>query len=213
MNKTIFTILAFLTISLSVSGQVTAPVGNAKDSTSISQVIDPSLQGQYQTLLAKSKMYYGSKLINPSRLAAFYRNVADSIRKERTTGRAGQAKLAEQAKLIDSLNNQIKASEVALATKNNQADSMSFLGISSSKSTYSLIVWSIILALGLALAFVISRSASNIREAKYRTELYEEISGEYQSYKSRTNEKEKKLARELQDERNKLEEYKTGGHK
>ena len=47
--------------------------------------------------------------------------------------------------------------------------------------------------------------------AKYRTELYDEISNEYQSYKSRTNEKEKKLARELQDERNKLEEYKTRG--
>jgi hypothetical protein len=58
---------------------------------------------------------------------------------------------------------------------------------------------------------VILRSAKHIHEAKYRSSLYEEISQEYQSYKTKANDKEKKLARELQDERNKLDELKNRG--
>ncbi|MNR57583.1 hypothetical protein D3C85_1783930 [compost metagenome] len=53
---------------------------------------------------------------------------------------------------------------------------------------------------------VIARSAKNIKEAKHRTQLYNEVADEYQGYKSKAVEKERKLARELQDERNKLDE-------
>jgi len=61
------------------------------------------------------------------------------------------------------------------------------------------------------LAIIILRSAKHIHEAKYRSTLYDEISQEYQNYKVKANDKEKKLARELQDERNKLDELKNRG--
>ena len=60
--------------------------------------------------------------------------------------------------------------------------------------------------LASSLIVVISRSAAYRREAKHRTELYSELEEEYKTFKTKANDKEKKLARELQTERNKLDE-------
>jgi Skp family chaperone for outer membrane proteins len=210
MNKIILSFLLFLSVA-TVAQTVPAPVAAPVDSTKNAPAPDSSLKGQYGALLSRSKSYYGYKLINPSRLAAFYTSVTDSIRKERNRGKAAQASLVEQKKTIDTLNSQIKGSETALQTSTSKLDEISFLGIPFSKSTYNTIVWSIIIVLAIALAIVVIRSAKNIHDAKYRTELYDEIAKEYQAYKSKANEKEKKLARELQDERNKLDEFKNRG--
>ncbi len=67
-------------------------------------------------------------------------------------------------------------------------------------------VWSIIAVLAALAAIVIFRSGSARSEANYRTKLYNELEEEYKNYKAKANEKEKKLARELQTERNKVDE-------
>ena len=93
----------------------------------------------------------------------------------------------------------------------NPKDEISFLGISFTKGTYNALVWSIIGILAIALFVVIARSTKSILEAKLRTQLYDEISAEYQAYKTKSNEQQRKLARELQDERNAMEELRTRG--
>ncbi|RAJ30533.1 hypothetical protein [Pedobacter cryoconitis] len=206
MNKFLFPLLTLVMINLSfmqTNAQVKLPVDSVK--------ADPSLRGQYELMLAKSKTVSTYKLINPYRLSSFYKSVTDSIRKERNTYKTANAKVAEQAKTITELNNQIKGNENSLATSNSKVNEINFLGISFAKGTYNTIVWTLIIVLALGFAFVTIRSAKNTHEAKYRTGLYEEISQEYQAYKVKANEKEKKLARELQDERNKLDEYRGRG--
>lgn len=208
MNKLILLFFTLVIFNLPVKQAI------AQDSTTVvpnSVIVDPSLKGQYESLLYRSKVYYGFKLINPYKLTLFYKNVADSIRAERTIRKKTEARLTEQNAVITKLNDQIKGKESSLASSNSKIDEITFLGIAFSKSSYNTLVWTIIIVLGLALAFVIIRSAKSIQEAKYRTGLYEEISQEYQTYKTKANEKEKKLARELQDERNKLEDYKNRG--
>jgi hypothetical protein len=59
---------------------------------------------------------------------------------------------------------------------------------------------------GLTALVVIARSGSFRREARYRTQLYNELEEEFKTYKTKANDKEKKLARELQTERNKLDD-------
>ena len=172
---------------------------------------DPSLKGQYEFLLAKSKTINGYKLINPYRLSVFFKSVTDTLKTNITLLKTARGKISEQEKTITELNNQIKGSESSLANTNNKMNEITFLGIPFSKSTYNTIVWSLIIALALAFAFVTIRSAKSIHEAKYRTNLYEEITQEYHAYKVKANDKEKKLARELQDERNKLDDYKSRG--
>lgn len=172
---------------------------------------DPSLRGQYQFMLSRSKTINGYKLINPSRLNSLWQSVTDTIRKERIELRKDRSKILEQQQTIANLQAEIKGKESSLNDSNAKLNEISFLGISFTKGNYQMLVWSIILILAIALFVVIARSTKNILEAKHRTQLYEEISSEYQAYKSKSNEQQRKLARELQDERNMIEEMKNKG--
>lgn len=201
MKKIIFPVISALILSLSAQGQT------IQDSVKA----DPSLKGQYQLILSKSKTLDGYKLVNPNRMSSFWQNVRDTLSTERRQLNSATRKIAEQEKSIADLKTQISGKESSLASTNAKVNEISFLGISFTKGTYNTIVWSLIIGLAAALTVVILRSAKHIHEAKYRSTLYEEVSQEYQNYKTKANDKEKKLARELQDERNKLEELKSRG--
>jgi hypothetical protein len=172
---------------------------------------DFSLNGQYQFLLSRSRSINGYKLVNPFRLTAVWKSVTDTLVKERTELAKTKAKVAEQEKTISTLQQQVKGSETRVSDVNTKMDEINFLGISFSKGAYNMMVWGIIVALAISLFVVIAKSAKNILEAKHRTQLYDEITTEFQSYKSKASEKERKLARELQDERNIVEELKSKG--
>ncbi len=169
---------------------------------------DFSLNGQYQFMLSRSKSINGYKLVNPTRLAAVWKSVTDTLRKERTELTNTKAKVTEQGKAIATLQAEVSGKDASLTSTTAKADEITFLGISFTKGNYHIMVWSIIGVLAIALFVVIARSAKNILEAKHRTQLYDEISTEYQAYKVKTNEQQRKLARELQDERNIIEELK-----
>ena len=201
MKKIILPIISALILSFNAQGQLT------KDSTKV----DPSLKGQYQLMLTKSKTLNGYKLVNPGRISAFWKNISDTLSTTRKQLTNANQQLKAQEKDIADLKSQISGKESALAGTNAKINEINFLGISFTKSTYNTIVWSLIIGLAAALAFLILRSAKYMHEAKYRSNLYEEIAQEYQSYKTKANDKEKKLARELQDERNKLDELRTRG--
>jgi len=201
MRKILLPIITILLINFTAQAQFKADTSK----------IDPSLRGQYQLLLSKSKTLNGYKLVNPSRLSVFWQNVRDSLNTDRKQLVITRKKIEDQGKEISDLKKQISGTESSLANSNAKLNEISFLGIGFTKSNYNLVVWGLIIALGAALAIIILRSAKHIHEAKYRSTLYDEISQEYQNYKVKANDKEKKLARELQDERNKLDELKNRG--
>ncbi len=201
MKKILFPIVSALILSISAQGQ-TVP-DSAK--------VDPSLKGQYQLLLSKSRTLDGYKLVNPNRMSSFWQNVRDTLATQQRQLSSTRQKINQQEKSIADLKVQISGKENTLANANAKVNEISFLGISFTKGTYNTMVWSLIIGLATALTIVILRSAKHIHEARYRSSLYEEISQEYQSYKTKANDKEKKLARELQDERNKLDELRSRG--
>jgi peptidoglycan hydrolase CwlO-like protein len=201
MRKLIPAFIAFLLLSSICQTSM------AQDSTKV----DRTLHGQYLELLTKSKSFYGSKIIAPARLSSYWKNIQDTLNTERKQLRTTKAKVAQLQKDISALKGQVQGGETALSSSNLKLNQITFLGMAFEKGTYNTVVWSIIIVLALALIVVITRAAKHIHEAKYRSTLYEEVSAEYQNYKVKSNDKEKKLARELQDERNKFEEYKTRG--
>ncbi|WP_158825057.1 hypothetical protein [Mucilaginibacter lacusdianchii] len=161
---------------------------------------DKSLNGQYQYLLTKIYGYQRPQL------SAFYKNITDTIRMQRQKLQDVQRKLTAQGKAVQDLQSDVSAKEQSLNESNSKADAISFLGIPVTKSTYNLIMWGLVLVFGIVTAIVLFQSTSARREARYRTKLYDELDEEYKTYKVKANEKEKKLARELQTERNKLDE-------
>lgn len=161
---------------------------------------DRSLNGQYQYLLTKV-YFYQQPLLN-----AFHKSIMDTLQQARGALKTAKAQISSQNKVIDSLQNEIKSSDQSLNASNARVDSIDMFGILLPKSTYNLIMWGLVVVFGAIAIVVIARSGSYTREAKYRVQLYNELEEEYKNYKLKANEKEKKLARELQTERNKLDD-------
>jgi len=162
--------------------------------------VDNSLKGQYQYLLTKVYAYQ-QPLLN-----AFHKSITDTLTQERKGLKASQSELAVANKTIDSLQTSIKVNTQSLNESNEKVNQVSLIGIPLTKATYNLIMWGLVIIFGAVAAIVIARSGASMREAKYRTQLYSELEEEYRVYKVKAVEKEKKMARELQTERNKLDE-------
>jgi hypothetical protein len=163
-------------------------------------VKDKSLNGQYKYLV--SKLYHYQEPL----ASALWKNMRDTLTTERRKLATAEAKLDAQTKDIASLKTDVTTKDQTLSESNAKRDEINLLGISLTKASYNLLMWGLVIAFGVIAAVVIARSGAHSREAKYRIKLYEELDEEYKAYKSKANEKEKKLARELQTERNKLDE-------
>jgi len=186
------------------------PAGNAAVTAPVQQrpvapvqpaaPVDKSLRGQYQYLLTKVYNY------QQPLVAALFKNYSDTLHVTRKQLTEAKATLAEQTKTIDTLKASAATKDQSLAQSKAKVDEVSLLGVPLSKSTYNLIMWGLVIGFGVIAAIVIARSGSHSREASYRIKLYNELEEEYKAYKTKANEKEKKLARELQTERNKNDE-------
>jgi hypothetical protein len=161
---------------------------------------DKSLNGQYQYLL--SKLYHYQQPL----ASALWKNMRDTLTIERRKLAESQAKLATQTNDISTLKADNTSKEQTLSEANAKRDEIKLLGVSFTKATYNLVMWGLVIVFGVIAAIVIARSGAHSREAKYRIKLYNELDEEYKTYKAKANEKEKKLARELQTERNKNDE-------
>lgn len=170
------------------------------------KIPDRSLEGQYKELIQKSNNYNGYKIINPVRIAAFKKNYMDTLNVERRKLSGLQGKLTVQNETISSLKADLASKEQNLEKSKALVDEVRLLGISLSKSTYNILMWGLVAVLAAALSLIVFKSKRYRKEAKYRIKLFNELSEEFQSHKVKANEKEKKLARELQTEKNRLDE-------
>ena len=170
------------------------------------KVTDPSLSGQYREMLMRSRTQEGYKLVNPTRLTNLWNNTMDTLRAERRKRMDAEQKLSAGLQSVNGLKDSLERSKEMLDKSEAMVDQMSLLGIPVNKTVYNSIMWGAVLLLTLAVVILVFQTARYRREAVYRVKLFEELSAEYQTHKIKANEREKKLARELQDERNKLDE-------
>jgi hypothetical protein len=183
-------------VTLTPPATALAPAKTDTAAAAPTVVVDKSLNSQYQYLLGKV-YHYQQPLI-----AALWKSASDTLNSNRRKLRDAQSKLANQNKTIDSLTAEVTNKDKAIV----QTDGVDVLGIALTKTTYNLIVWGLVAIFGLTALVVILRSGSFKREARYRVQLYNELEEEFKTYKTKANDKEKKLARELQTERNKLDD-------
>ncbi len=179
--------------------QRTAPLRH--DSVAVPTApLDKSLNGQYQFLL--SKIYHYQQPM----VSALWKSAMDTININKRKLKSAESRLSTQDKAIDSLKADAATKDQTLASSNAKINGMTILGITLSKTSYNFIVWGLVLIFGVTAIVVIARTGNYGREAKYRTQLYNELEEEFKAYKAKANDKEKKLARELQTERNKVDE-------
>ena len=162
-----------------------------------------TIEEQFDRIYRISSSYQEYKVIRKTTYQSLKTNALDSIK---IIDKELQLKNIHNNVLNDSLQEVkkvLKILETDMKLLITEKNSISFLGIQLNKSTYTIIVWSIILLLIIALLYFIyqyKNSYSVTSEAKSNLSEAEE---ELAIHKKKSLEREQKLRRQLQDEINK----------
>lgn len=170
---------------------------------------DQTLNTQFQEMLDKSESYTEYKVIKRTNLTQYSRAVQDSLNANRTQIKGLKNTVQDQEQQITTLSARITDLEAQLAESEELRESLSFLGLDLNKTTYHFIVWVII---GVLIAFGIFAYSSFMRSNKITAKTikeYRALEVEYEEHKKTSHEKQIKMGRELQTERNAVEELKV----
>ena len=162
------------------------------------------LQSQFEYLIEESNNYQQYEVIPKDWMQKFKGSLSDSLSAINSKIEALNSEIASQDETITDLESKLSSTQAELEETQNAMDSMNFVGtVPMKKPFYRVVIWSIIgglLLLLLIFIFRFNRSNSVTKEVKGRLS---EIQEEMELQKKRALEREQKLSRELQDERNK----------
>lgn len=190
MKNAIF--LSILSLALSIKG-----VSQENNSN------QNKVEEEFNRLIQTSNDYQGYKVVDYNELiklknttTQIFTDLDDQIVSQKNT-------IDQQQAQINNLREDLEATQMDLNRTNEEKDAITFLGMPFSKGSYKTLMWGIVGVLILALVFFIFRyrqSHSHTKEA--RTKLYE-TEKDFDAYREKALEKEQRLGRLLQDERNK----------
>jgi hypothetical protein len=174
--------------------------------TSFSQEITPlqnTVDSQFRALYKNSNNYQKYKVVKKSAYELLHTNVLDSLKNFNTQIKNKNTFIKSQKSTIDTLEKNNKETNTKLTTAISKANSIDLFGVQLAKGTYSLILLGFILLLIAALSlFIYKFKNSSVLTSKAKSNL-EDIENEYKLSRKKSLEREQKLRRELQDERNK----------
>jgi biopolymer transport protein ExbB/TolQ len=167
---------------------------------------DAKLSDQYQNMIESSETFEKYKVIPISKVNAFGQIMNDSINElKESVAIAKSARLKAETER-DSAKSKMNGLTSELEETQKAVDEMPFLGIPMSKTTYNVVMWSIVVILiaGLVLVYIMFLNSYRLtRQAKKDKELVDQ---ELEDLRKRSHDKQVKIKRELQTALNKLEE-------
>ena len=164
---------------------------------------DAPIKEQFEYIMDKSSRYQIYKVIELSWLKQFQSGFVDSLNAIRQDFLGSEKVVSSRDKTIKSLELELSETKDALTTIQGEKDSMALLGTQMSKSSYNLVIWSLVGGLLVMTAFfflLFKRSNSVTKETQVRLD---EVREEFDSHRKNALVREQKLARKLQDEINK----------
>jgi hypothetical protein len=172
-----------------------------------------TLQARYDQVLDNSETYLKYKVIIKDNLDLLWLEVQDSIQQY-------QVRLTEQANLVETLNNELEATQQLLSKSENEVNqwqaksgTINFLGMALSVGTYHSLVWALIVILAASVMVIYGMSIRARSLTKSTASDLKNLQVEYDQFKERARTKEAKVKRELQTALNRMEEMKRGSIK
>jgi hypothetical protein len=168
-----------------------------------------TLTNRFNTIRDKAQTFKDYKVIKQVTLDAFWQSVEDSLAKQRKSIATQQAEINAFNARMDQLKVDIARREEAVAEIEFDSEHITVAGIAMHKATFISVFFISLAALATLLVLSITRSQILSHSLKEKAEGMLILSSEFEEYKHRSLEKQMKLSRELQDERNRLAEVKT----
>ncbi|WP_297765406.1 tRNA (guanine-N1)-methyltransferase [uncultured Muriicola sp.] len=176
---------------------------------------EPSLDGgsissQFDYIYQKSGNYRADgkryEVVRTLSLDKLRQNVIDTINVANKKAAQLQGVIKTQESSIASLNQKLSETTKNLSSVTDEKDSMSLLGAQVSKTTYNIILWTVIFGL-LLLLFIFKFRQSNVLTQEAKGNLAD-LESEYEDHRRRALEREQRISRQLQDEINKYRKSK-----
>lgn len=199
----LFLFYALFCCSLNVFAQDSAGGDAAADKPEEPSLDKGTIDDQFDYVIEKSNRYQEYKVVKMEWLTKLKAHTLDSLKAVHKELEATRQTVANQKKSIEDLNVQLGNTNDSLHNVNNEKNNIEFLGAQTNKGTYKTIMWTIVAGLIALLGFFIYKfNSSNVLTTEAK-KAFQELQQEFDNHKKTAREREQKLARELQDERNK----------
>lgn len=167
---------------------------------------DQNLKQRYDLLKAKTESYNDYKVIKESLLDAFWKLTLDSVHKTKADLREAKENIKSKEAEIAKLNLNITKKDEALAGILHDGTHITFLGIDFGKTFFITLTTVVTLSLIALCGLLFWRFRAEFVASRENKDLFEQLNKEFEDYKRKSLDKQIKLSRELQTERNRLQE-------
>lgn len=161
------------------------------------------IDDEFTELMETSNNYQNYKVVERQKLNALQQSTATYISGLKEEIAALEESLQEQQENIDNQNTELQNVQAELEQVTAEKDAITFLGMPIEKNAYQTIMWGIVGVLALVLIFFIYRYSKSNADTKEAKKRQEETEKEFELYRAKALEKEQRMGRMLQDERNK----------
>lgn len=188
-------ILAFL-FTISISAQTETE----KETLSLN---DGTIDNQFEYIIKKSNRYQEYKVVKTNWLYTLKAHTLDSLSALRKDLADTQAIVDTQANEISGLKTNLTDTQGNLDKTNVEKNSMALFGLQMSKTSYNLLMWSIIGALLVLLLLFIYKFRNSNSVTRITKNNLTDIEEEFEEHRRNALEREQLVRRQLQDELNK----------
>jgi len=186
-------LVSFFTYAQPPATAVTPPVETAK----------LTLDQRFQLMKSKGQSYNDYKVIKELVLDGVWKITKDSIGKIKTNLNEATAKIAQLENDVKVAKDNFARKEASVAEITFDSSHITVLGIPFAKSVFIGTVTGIVIALVIGLLAVWGTLKYTRTSLKEKTAIVDMINNEFDEYKRKALDKESKILRQLQDERNK----------
>jgi hypothetical protein len=197
MKKVVIILIVALTSTASFSQSV----------PSVSATPDPktmTLQDRYVGMKKSSETFQDYKVIKEGILDGVWRVVLDSIKNQKSTFANAKEVIVQLEEEVAAEKAAVKQMQASMEQVNYDSNHISFFGIDFTKSLFITLVLLVVIGQLLAIGAITGKLKLMYHTMKEKMETVNLLSLEFEDYKKRALEKQVKLSRELQTERNKL---------
>jgi preprotein translocase subunit SecF len=168
------------------------------------------LKDRYQVMKTNSQTYEDYKVIKEFILDGFWKIAVDTINRKETQLAAVRQKVTDlQAELATS-HQQLAEQKASVEGITFDSEHISVLGVHFGKGMFLLITLVVVAALVTIIVGVTARLKMLQASVKDKAQVADSLTHEFEEYKRKALERQTKLSRELQNERNKLVELGRG---
>lgn len=165
-----------------------------------------TLDEQFNTLKEEAGNYKQFKVVDEAALNNFWKTTMDSVKSLKNEKAALIGENSQKESNIRQLESTIDTKDNQIEALQGQTSSISVFGAVMEKSSFIFISFFTIGALLVVLLLLLYQYKDNNRVAKEKVKAYDKLNNDFEEYKRNALEKQMKLRRDLQTERNKLEE-------